>query len=139
MGGTPQNQYGTQSRPGIPPQPGMPPQPPVSGMPPQPPISGMPPQPSIPPSSGMPPQSSYGGVVPPPTNGMPPSQSRFGSDPHSLSSQLGGLSVTQTGFQKMWGQESLDLLQNRHILPPGEVTAPTPRLQAEQWNNINCS
>jgi len=77
--------------------------------------------------------------MPPPTNGMPPPQSRFGSDHHSLSSQLGGLSVTQTGFQKMWGQESLDLLQNRHILPPGEVTAPTPRLQAEQWNNINCS
>ena len=53
--------------------------------------------------------------------------------------QLGGLSVTQNGFQKMWGQESLDLLQNRHILPSEEVTPPKPRLQAEQWNNANCS
>ena len=39
----------------------------------------------------------------------------------------------------MWGQESLDLLQNRHILPSEEVTPPKPRLQAEQWNNANCS
>merc|ERR1719312_911237 len=143
--GTPQQQFGMPPQPGLPPPTGMPPQPPVSSLPPQPPMSGMPPQPPIsgmppqPPISGAPPQPSYGGGMPPPTNGMPTTQSRFGSDPHSLSSQLGGLSVTQTGFQKMWGQESLDLLQNRHILPPGEVTAPTPRLQAEQWNNINCS
>jgi len=47
--------------------------------------------------------------------------------------------VTNTGFQKMWGQESVDLLQNRHILPPDPVKPPQPRLQAEQWNNINCS
>jgi len=64
---------------------------------------------------------------------------RFGADTASLSNQLGGLSVTQNGFQKMWGQESLDLLQNRHILPSEEVTPPKPRLQAEQWNNANCS
>jgi len=31
------------------------------------------------------------------------------------------------------------LLQNRHILPSEEVTPPKPRLQAEQWNNANCS
>ena len=75
--------------------------------------------------------------------------------------QLGGLSVTQNGFQKMWGQETVDLLQNRsgslppptphtasspsypnssprHILPSEEVTPPKPRLQAEQWNSANC-
>jgi len=70
---------------------------------------------------------------------MPPQANRFGVDSSSLSNQLGGLSVTQNGFQKMWGQESLDLLQNRHILPSEEVTPPRPRLQAEQWNNANCS
>ena len=92
----------------------------------------------MPPVSGMPPQPTYGSM-PPPSNGL--TQNRFGSDPNtsSLSNQLGGLSVTQTGFQKMWGQESVDLLQNRHILPPGDIIPPTPRLQAEQWNNINCS
>jgi len=76
----------------------------------------------------------------PPTNGPPP-QSRFGGNimHQELSNKLGGLSVTQQGFQKMWGQETLDLLQNRHILPPDEVVPPTPKLQAEQWNGINCS
>jgi len=39
----------------------------------------------------------------------------------------------------MWGQESVDLLQNRHILPPEEVVPPRPKLQAEQWNQANCS
>ena len=72
---------------------------------------------------------------------LPPMQGgRFGGDGGaSLANQLGGLSVTQNGFQKMWGQESVDLLQNRHILPTEEVTPPKPRLQAEQWNNANCS
>ena len=39
----------------------------------------------------------------------------------------------------MWGQESVDLLQNRHILPPDPIKPPMARLQAEQWSNINCS
>ena len=33
------------------------------------------------------------------------------------------------GYQKMMGHESLDLLQNRHILPPEEIEPPKPRLQ----------
>lgn len=91
----------------------------------------------------LPPTSTYG-MPPPPVNGLnsggsAQSPNRFGSDPGNISRQLGGLSVTNTGFQKMWGQESVDLLQNRHILPPGPVKPPQPRLQAEQWNNINCS
>merc|ERR1719153_1548998 len=102
----------------------------AGGMPPLPPTTGgMPPMP--PTAGGMPP-------MPPSVNGRP--QGRFGgADTASLSNQLGGLSVTQNGFQKMWGQESLDLLQNRHILPSEKVTPPKPRLQAEQWNNANCS
>merc|ERR1711962_972969 len=92
--------------------------PPPMGNGPPPINSGMPPTPGMPP---MPPRPQPGG--------------RFGADTASLSNQLGGLSVTQNGFQKMWGQESLDLLQNRHILPSEEVTPPKPRLQAEQWNN----
>merc|ERR1719402_1691887 len=75
---------------------------------------------------------------------MPPMPARGAgqqsSDPTGqITNQLGGLSVTQQGWQRMFGHETLDLLQNRHILPSEEVTAPTPRLQAEQWNNINCS
>jgi protein transport protein SEC24 len=43
------------------------------------------------------------------------------------------------GFQKMWGMETVDLLSNRHILPPEEILPPRPKLQAEAWNSINCS
>lgn len=87
------------------------------------------------------PGPQYPGMPPPPhSNGVTQPPSRFGQpDPSSLSRQLGGLSVTQTGFQKMWGQESVDLLQNRHILPPEPIKPPMARLQAEQWSNINCS
>ncbi len=122
------------------PQPAFPPSsmpPPVSGMgqpnmPP--PVSGMgqPNLPPMPPSSGNGPQppNNYGMRQ---NNGMPPASA------HDLARGLGGLSVTQTGFQKMWGQESVDLLQNRHILPPDPIKPPMARLQAEQWSNINCS
>merc|ERR1719210_3080084 len=74
------------------------------------------------------------------SQGQPPAPNRFGqADVSNLSGRLGGLSVTQTGFQKMWGQESIDLLQNRHILPPKPTKPPKPRLQAELWNDYNCS
>merc|ERR1719339_685751 len=116
--------------------------PPMGGGPP-PMSNGPPPMSNGPPpmGNGPPPMNSSG---PPSAPGMPPmpprpQPGRFGADTASLSNQLGGLSVTQNGFQKMWGQESLDLLQNRHILPSEEVTPPKPRLQAEQWNNANCS
>ena len=29
----------------------------------------------------------------------------------------------------MWGQDSVDLLQNRHILPAEEIKPPKPKLQ----------
>merc|ERR1719309_1676087 len=109
----------------------MPPMPPTTGgIPPMPPMAeGMPPMP--PTAGGMPP-------MPPSVNGRP--QGRFGgADTASLSNQLGGLSVTQNGFQRMFGHETVDLLENRHILPSEEVRPPKPRLQAEVWNNINCS
>ena len=35
--------------------------------------------------------------------------------------------------------EPVDLLQNRHILPAKAIPAPKPRLQADVWNNANCS
>ena len=34
-----------------------------------------------------------------------------------------------SGFQRMWGQDSVDLLQNRHILPADEIKPPKPKLQ----------
>jgi len=99
----------------------------------------------MPPGNGMPPPVNSHGMPPPMgDNRMPPVSSqgggRFGQNDatSSLDARLGGLSVTNQGWQKMWGQESIDLLQNRHILPPDEVKPPKPRLQAEVWTNMNC-
>ena len=52
---------------------------------------------------------------------------------NNLSSRLGGLSL---GGQ---ASDCLDLLQNRHILPAKPMKPPKPRLQAELWNDYNCS
>merc|ERR1719394_1500145 len=122
---------------------GMPPPPSSHGMPPPPNSHGMPPplnnhgMPPMPNNSGMPPLPNNSGMPPLPGNNQPQTQNKYGQD--SLSRSLGGLSVTQSGFQKMWGQESVDLLQNRHILPAKPTKPPKPRLQAELWNDYNCS
>ncbi len=44
------------------------------------------------------------------------------------------------GFNRLHGGvEPIDLLQNRHILPPQPLQAPRPKLQSELWNKTNCS
>lgn len=117
-------------------------QPHVSGIPPlAPSINGM--APTFPPGNGMPPplpggqpQVMPGMPPPPPVNGNN-FQNNFG-DVNNVSNALGNLAVTQQGFRKLWGQETLDLLQNRHILPPSKINPPEIRLQTENWNSINC-
>ena len=65
-----------------------------------------------------------------PNHGMPPPVSATST----ISQRIGGLSLSQGG-------DAIDLLQNRHILPPRgtKIPAPKPRLQAELWNTYNCS
>lgn len=53
--------------------------------------------------------------------------------------QRGNLSVTQSGFSKLWGQETVDLMQNRHILPPEPVQPPTIKLNNQFYESVNCS
>ena len=83
------------------------------------------------PPAGFPPiptsNSSIGGR---PNHGMPPPVLATSA----LSQRIGGLSLNQGG-------DAIDLLQNRHILPPRgtKVPVPRPRLQAELWNTYNCS
>lgn len=56
------------------------------------------------------------------------------------STQRGGnLSVTQSGFNRLWGMETVDLLQNRHILPPEPVQAPPIKLNNQFYEAVNCS
>ncbi|EFX84798.1 hypothetical protein DAPPUDRAFT_209148 [Daphnia pulex] len=56
-----------------------------------------------------------------------------------MTSQMNTLSVTQTGFDKIWGHENVDLLQVRNILPAQGVETPRIRLRQEHLNNVHCS
>ncbi|CAB3364556.1 Hypothetical predicted protein [Cloeon dipterum] len=58
-----------------------------------------------------------------------------------LTSQMGSMSVTQQGFNRLWGNnmESYDLLQNRNILPPTKIEAPSINLQHAFVDAQNCS
>lgn len=56
-----------------------------------------------------------------------------------LASQMSGLSVAQMGFNKLWGMESIDLLQNRNVLPAEKVEAPKVMLHQEFLDSVNCS
>ncbi|KAK3915556.1 Protein transport protein Sec24B [Frankliniella fusca] len=58
--------------------------------------------------------------------------------PESLSTPMSNLSVTQAGFNKLWGQEHFDLLQSRNILPPEKVEEPKIRLVGFE-PSVNCS
>ncbi|XP_063913098.1 protein transport protein Sec24A [Zophobas morio] len=48
-------------------------------------------------------------------------------------------SVTQHGFNKMWGQDHVDLLQTPNILPREKVTPPKVYLGNEVLDSANCS
>ncbi|KAG7212803.1 hypothetical protein KM043_013060 [Ampulex compressa] len=58
---------------------------------------------------------------------------------NQLNNQMSGMMVTQTGYNKLWGMESLDLLQCRNILPPEKIEPPKIRLHQEFAEGVNCN
>ncbi|KMQ98170.1 protein transport protein sec24b-like protein [Lasius niger] len=54
---------------------------------------------------------------------------------NQLNNQMGNLHVTQSGYNKLWGVESIDLLQCRNILPPEKVEPPKIKLHQEFLDN----
>lgn len=48
-------------------------------------------------------------------------------------------SIVQQGFSRMWGNESVDLMQNRHILPTTKVLPPPVKLNHQFHEATNCS
>lgn len=48
-------------------------------------------------------------------------------------------SIVSQGFNRMWGNESVDLMQHRHILPPTKVLPPTVKLNHQFHEATNCS
>ncbi|XP_053967300.1 protein transport protein Sec24A [Anastrepha ludens] len=49
------------------------------------------------------------------------------------------MSVTQAGFSRLWGQDTIDLMQNRHILTPATLSPPRIVLNNQFHESINCS
>ncbi|XP_058829559.1 protein transport protein Sec24A isoform X2 [Topomyia yanbarensis] len=47
--------------------------------------------------------------------------------------------VVKSGFNRLWGNNTVDLLQNRHILPVGKVRPPTIHLNHPFQEAINCN
>jgi protein transport protein SEC24 len=92
-----------------------------------------------------PPVSSSSGPMPPrPQNGvkshyppMPPVQQPQAHQPQqNYANQTNRFA---SAFSPT-GMEPIDLLQNRHILPPTKpVSVPKPKLPTEAWNSLNCS
>ncbi|XP_024892306.1 protein transport protein Sec24A isoform X1 [Temnothorax curvispinosus] len=58
---------------------------------------------------------------------------------NQLNNQMSNLNVTQTGYNKLWGVESIDLLQCRNILPPEKVEPPKIKLHQEMLDVVNCN
>lgn len=48
-------------------------------------------------------------------------------------------SVVNQGFNQMWGRETVDLMQNRHILPQTKVLPPPVKLNHQFHEATNCS
>jgi protein transport protein SEC24 len=51
----------------------------------------------------------------------------------------GGSSIVSQGFNKMWGRETVDLMQNRHILPTTKVVSPPVKLNHQFHEAANCN
>ncbi|XP_017012565.3 protein transport protein Sec24A [Drosophila takahashii] len=49
------------------------------------------------------------------------------------------LNVAQQGFSRLWGQDTIDLMQNRHILSPATLAPPKVVLHNQFHESINCS
>lgn len=67
------------------------------------------------------------------TQNQPPSQQQHQEHP-----QLPG-GVVQQGFNRIWGRETVDLMQHRHILPQTKVLPPTVKLNHQFQEAVNCN
>lgn len=57
----------------------------------------------------------------------------------SLTNQFRAASVTQQGYNRLWGMDTLDLLKTRDLLSKDKIEAPTIRLNPEMFDAPNCS
>ncbi|XP_017877677.1 protein transport protein Sec24B [Ceratina calcarata] len=96
------------------------------------------------PTAGHPGQRMYPGQPPNPMNMPPDSMSKrypesYPDQINQLNNQMNTMNVSQYGYNKLWGMESVDLLQCRNILPPERVEPPKIKLHQEFLDSVNCS
>lgn len=132
------------------------------------PTTAFPPQPNpLQQQQQMPPQSTTIGKRPlyptqsQPINQQPPHSNHYGNGPvayqqqahqpqlqynqyannqqYQQQQQFSGGGVVQQGFNKLWGQETIDLMQNRHILPPTPIEPPPIQLNHQFFESVNCN
>lgn len=75
------------------------------------------------------------------TSAPPPQQQQmpigaFPSGPQQYNPQM---SVTQQGFNRLWGHDTIDLMQNRHIMTPATLVPPKIVLHNQFHESINCN
>lgn len=59
---------------------------------------------------------------------------------HMLSNSIQNpLGVMQSGFNRLWGQDTVDLIQNRHILSRATLEAPKITLHNQFHDTVNCN
>ncbi|XP_052842753.1 protein transport protein Sec24A [Drosophila gunungcola] len=76
----------------------------------------------------------YQAQAPPQAYGQQPQQAPGGSF-----ATPAPLNVAQQGFSRLWGQDTIDLMQNRHILSPATLPPPKVVLHNQFHESINCS
>ncbi|KAH0534755.1 hypothetical protein KQX54_007979, partial [Cotesia glomerata] len=63
----------------------------------------------------------------------------YQNDINQLNTQMSRMDVVNSGFNSMWNHHSIDLLQNRNILPADKIEAPIIKLPQEELEAVNCS
>ncbi|XP_051176708.1 protein transport protein Sec24A isoform X2 [Leptopilina boulardi] len=106
------------------------------------------PYPGMPPTATMPQQQNLQDTRPPyprPMSNVPLDNmakrypTAYPDQLNQQNSQISGYGVTQTGFNKLWGNDTVDLLQCRNILPSDKVEPPKIKLHQDFLDQVNCS
>lgn len=84
-------------------------------------------------------QQSTSNLQPGVFNGQPTTGPLHYQGQASQQAQYPAGTVLQQGFSRLWGQDTVDLMQNRHILSPATLQPPRIILHNQFHESINCN
>ncbi|KAL9919504.1 protein transport protein Sec24AB isoform 2-T5 [Glossina fuscipes fuscipes] len=84
-------------------------------------------------------QQSTSNLQPGVFNGQPTTGPLHYQGQPSQQAQYPAGTVLQQGFSRLWGQDTVDLMQNRHILSPATLQPPRIILHNQFHESINCN